>query len=740
MNPDYQLMLIAWAAVAAWVAFVIFTNRKIHPKALFALFMVELWERFSYYGMRALLILYMTASVIDGGFAFDDAKAYGIYGAYGALVYLTPLIGGYFADKLVGFRKAIVWGAILMAIGQFTLFLSGNTNEVSFYIGLAILVVGNGFFKPNISSMIGRFYEEGDKRRDGAFTLFYMGINMGAFLAPLTCGAIGENEGWSYGFLTAGVGMVIGYLVFVWAQKQGMYGEVGKGPDVEATKSVVPGISNKLLPLVASALMIVLASTLIVYNDIVDLILLLLSVFVIGYLLYEASKMEIKAKQRIWVVVVLLFFTTTFWTFFELAGSALSLFTARNVDRTLFGYEIKTTFFQSFNPLFIMLFAPIFSWIWIKLSNMNKEPAAPYKFGLGLVLLGLGFLALNLGGASASAGMIPAIFMVLLYLLHTIGELTLSPVGLSLVTKLSPRHMVGFLMGIWLLSSSLAHQGGKHIAKLTTVNEKTIVESESFQKSQMDEDIKALLLTDQFKKELEEGSVEDVLTDSAFLAVLNAKQDIKYSVSTIVYPDSIQDKDTMLILNYLTEGKAMFDTLANKQEADTFYAEKNDFQLSLKNMIGDTNMVGDTKWKNHDDIRLELSKIDTINNLDSILTDLDFIRRVNSKFGISEVKIMDRFTEANKYSGSKKEQMLKGATVNYISLKQNTVNSSVQSEKELESLLKKSPGTAVINSIRQESLNKGLGVFEMLGFIAIACGILLFIIGGPIKKWMHGIN
>jgi POT family proton-dependent oligopeptide transporter len=637
MNPDYQLMLIAWAAVAAWVAFVIFTNRKIHPKALFALFMVELWERFSYYGMRALLILYMTASVIDGGFAFDDAKAYGIYGAYGALVYLTPLIGGYFADKLVGFRKAIVWGAILMALGQFTLFLSGNTNEISFYIGLAILVVGNGFFKPNISSMIGRFYEEGDKRRDGAFTLFYMGINMGAFLAPLTCGAIGENEGWQYGFLTAGVGMVIGYFVFVWAQKQGMYGEVGKGPDVELDKPVLPGVSNKALPFIASAVMIVLASTLIVYNDIVDLILLLLSALVIGYLLYEARKMETKAKQRIWVVVVLLFFTTTFWTFFELAGSSLSLFTARNVDRNLFGYEIKTTFFQSFNPLFIMLFAPIFSWVWIKLSNMNKEPAAPYKFGLGLVLLGLGFLALNLGGSSASAGMIPAIFMVLLYLLHTIGELTLSPVGLSLVTKLSPRHMVGFLMGIWLLSSSLAHQGGKHIAKLTTIDAKTIVESDAFKNnSKIDKDIKGLLLTKEFADKLKEESVSSVMTDSTFIAKLNTKSDKVYAKSSVYVKEAIE--------------------------------------------------------------------------------------------------------KANMYSGAAQKKMLKAAKVDFLSLKQKVILSDTISEKNLEAITKDTPGTAIVNAVRVESLNKGLSVFEMLGYIAIACGILLFLIGGPIKKWMHGIN
>ena len=629
-------MLIAWAGVAAWVAFVIFSNRKIHPKALFALFMVELWERFSYYGMRALLILYMTASVIDGGFAFDDAKAYGIYGAYGALVYLTPLIGGFFADKLVGFRKAIVWGAILMAIGQFTLFLSGNANEVSFYIGLAVLVVGNGFFKPNISSMIGRFYEDGDKRRDGAFTLFYMGINMGAFLAPLTCGAIGENEGWQYGFLTAGIGMVIGYLVFVWGSKQGIYEDVGNGPDVQLDKPIIPGLSNKMLPAVATVIMIVLASTLIVYNDIVDVILVLLAALVIGYLLYEAGKMELQAKQRIWVVVVLLFFTTVFWTFFELAGSALSLFTARNVDRSLFGYEIKTTFFQSFNPLFIMLFAPIFSWVWIKLSNANKEPAAPYKFGMGLVLLGLGFLALNLGGASATAGMIPAMFMVLLYLLHTIGELTLSPVGLSLVTKLSPRHMVGFLMGIWLLSSSLAHQGGKHIAKLTTVNEKTIVQSDAFKTSQMDEDVKTVLLTKKFTDKLDDSSIESVLTDSSFISELNL--------------------------------------------------------------------------------------------------------RGNKSYTKSNVYIKEALDEAQSYKGTKKEKMLSAANVSFITYEENTITADTVSQSELKKITENTPGTAVINSIRSESLNKGLSVFEMLGFIAMACGLILFLIGKPIKKWMHGIN
>jgi len=634
MNPDYQIMLYAWIGVAAWVSIVIFSNRKVHPRALFTLFMVELWERFSYYGMRALLILYMTARVVDGGFALTDAEAYGIYGAYGALVYLTPLIGGYFADKLIGFRKAITIGAILMAMGQFTLFMN---NDVTFFLGLAILVVGNGFFKPNISSMVGRFYADGDNRRDAAFTLFYMGINMGAFLAPLTCGAIGENEGWQYGFLTAGLGMVIGYLVFIWGQSSGVYQDVGKEPDSKFEGNVVSVIPNSILPYVTSIIMIVLAMVLITYNDIVDIILVILAVAVIGYLLYQARKMEVSAKQRIWVIVILLLFTTIFWTFFELAGSALSLFTARNVDRALFGVEINTTFFQSFNPLFIMALAPVFSWIWITLAKSNKEPSAPYKFGFGLVLLGAGFLALQMGGASASAGMVPALFMVMLYLLHTIGELALSPVGLSLVTKLSPRQMVGFLMGIWFLSSSIAHQGGKHIAKLTTVNEKTIVESNEFQTSDIDPNIKKIISKEDFKSRLEEGSVEDVMVDSAFVAQLNA-------------------------------------------------ASTTDEELY-----------------------------------------------------VAKVTVKELIDEANKFSGTKKAKMTKKATVKFISTEA-THPDTVATAGELNKLKEKSPANKVVNVIKNESLNKGLSVFGLLGWVAVGCGALLFLMGGQFKKWMHGIN
>lgn len=636
LNPDYKFMLIAWLGVMLWVGFVIFSNRKIHPKALFTLFMVELWERFSYYGMRALLILYMTANLVDGGFEFDDAKAYGIYGAYGALVYLTPIIGGYFADKLMGFRKAIAIGAVLMALGQFTLFMN---NQTTFFIGLALLVVGNGFFKPNISSMVGRFYADGDKRRDGAFTLFYMGINMGAFLAPLTCGAIGENEGWQYGFLAAGIGMLIGYLIFLWGNKSGVFEQIGITPDEKPTKNVVSAIPNGILPYVAILILVALSWILIINNDIVDVLLGSLAVIIIGYLLYQASKMEITAKQRIWVVVILLLFTTIFWTFFELAGSALNLFTARNVNKSLFGLEIKTTFFQSINPLFIMLFAPIFSWIWIKLSNLNKEPAAPYKFGTGLLLLGLGFLALKFGGSYAALGMVPAIFMVLLYLLHTLGELTLSPVGLSLVTKLSPKHMVAFMMGIWFLSSSIAHQGGKHIAKLTTVSEETIVKSEAFINSDaISADFKTVLKDKEIEKLFAEESVEAVLVSDQFISKLNAiNPEKQYAKSTVVINEILKD--------------------------------------------------------------------------------------------------------AENYSGAKREKVQKSATQSFLTLKgSEVVNKRVETSAEYAEMIENSPSASINNVIKGESLNKGLSVFSLLGFIAIACGGILFLMGPFITRWMHGVK
>ncbi len=467
MREEYKVMIAAWVLVSAWVAFVIFTNRKMHPKVLFFLFMTELWERFSYYGMRALLVLYLTSTALKGGFGIDEKPAYGIYAAYGALVYLTPLLGGYLADRILGFRKAIIWGAILMAAGQFTLSTSTGSTDI-LYAGLALLVIGNGFFKPNISSLIGRFYEQGDPRRDGAFTIFYMGINIGAFLTPLTCGTIGELEGWNYGFLCAGIGMVVGLLIFLYTIKLGLL-EGHAEPAVNSIQTIA-GAPAPIVVYLGTFLLIPIAAMLIYQNDIMDLLLGVVGISAISYMLYLSYQYPVEERQRIWVIVVLLIFTAIFWTFFELAGSALSLFTERNVEKTILGQKFTTSNFQAVNAFFIMLFAPIFSVMWFKLAKSGWEPSAPVKFAIGLLMLGAGFLVLNLGKGAAVAGVMPAVFLISLYLFHTLGELALSPVGLSLVTKLAPAKIVGFMMGFWFLSSAIAHQAGKWIASETVAD------------------------------------------------------------------------------------------------------------------------------------------------------------------------------------------------------------------------------------------------------------------------------
>ncbi|MEZ6142028.1 MAG: peptide MFS transporter [Zavarzinella sp.] len=488
MDSIYKIMIGAWAFVIIWVIAVIFMNRKQHPAALFCLFMVELWERFSYYGMRAMLVLYVTKTILDqkagfagfGGFGMSKDAGYGIYGAYGALVYLTPLLGGVLADRLLGFRKSIVWGAILMAAGQFALAGSawGGGAEITqtlrlqlAFFGLGLLVMGNGFFKPNISSLIGRFYQQGDPRRDGAFTIFYMGINMGAFLAPLTATAIGEKEGWQYGFLLAGIGMVLGLIIFLVTVFTGVLQQHAEPPKPAPVFASSPKMWEYVV--YGGTFLFVGLSTLLIYkNDIVDIVLIVLGLLVIAYMIYDSFQYTKPEQQRIFVILILLFFTAVFWTFFELAGSALTIFTDRHISKNLFGLKITTGSFQSVNAFFIIIFAPLFSYMWTYLGRRKLDPNAAIKFAIGLLLLGLGFLLLSTGKQSAKDFVMPSIFMIGLYLLHTLGELALSPVGLSLVTKLAPGKIVGMMMGIWFLSSSIAHQAGKHIAKLTEVSDK----------------------------------------------------------------------------------------------------------------------------------------------------------------------------------------------------------------------------------------------------------------------------
>lgn len=523
--------LIGVPLVIAWIAFVYYANRNTHPKVLFSLFLVELWERFSYYGMRAFLVLYLTNQLITGGLGFTKATATGIYAAYGALVYLTPILGGFLADRYWGSRKAIIWGAVLMALGQFTLaggafkreqlteelrqfvaqkdtlinekVAGGLSNELALkefdatvatmvptenpirktllFLGLAMLTLGNGFFKPNISSMIGKFYEPGDPRRDGAFTIFYMGINIGAFIAPLVCGTIAEKVDWGYGFVLAGTGMIIGLLFFLYTHSVGLLQDKSDPPPAPAGGHRIAGLPADTVILAGSLLLLPLLSTLIVYNSVMDYLLLGIAGLVIAYLIGVSFQFEKIARNRIWVIVVLLLFTTVFWAFFELAGGALNIFTDKNVTKNLLGISLTTSNFQALNALFIMIFAPIFAVMWVKLAKKNLEPSSPVKFAIGLALVGLGFFLLLPGRSLATDGMIPAIFLAALYLSHTLGELALSPVGLSLVTKLAPEKIGGMMMGAWFLSSSIAHQAGKWIGEMMFDEEKaetlTVVEN-----------------------------------------------------------------------------------------------------------------------------------------------------------------------------------------------------------------------------------------------------------------------
>lgn len=429
-----------------------------HPKGLFVLFFSELWERFSFYGMRALLVLYMTKAL-----QYADDRAYGIYGAYVGFVYATPLVGGMLADRFLGARRAIVTGGILMALGHFAMAIE---HPIFFFGAMALIISGNGFFKPNISTLVGSLYENHDARRDGAFTIFYMGINIGAGLAPLLCGYLGERLGWHYGFTLAGVGMVVGLAVFLRGQK--LLGEFGRPPRPEAFGERLAGFP-KLIVLYACILLFVpIAAYLLTQPAWVRVVVYGFSPLFVLYVVWEALRSPAAERGRLFVILVLILFSMMFWASFEQAGSSINLFTDRHVDRHIFGWEVPTTWFQAVNPAFIILLAIPFSWLWVRLGRAGKNPSSPVKFGLGLLQLALGFVSLVIAASQANeTGSAPLFWLVLAYFLHTTGELCLSPVGLSTVTKLAPVRLVGLMMGMWFLSSAFAGVLSGQIAALT---------------------------------------------------------------------------------------------------------------------------------------------------------------------------------------------------------------------------------------------------------------------------------
>ena len=467
-----------------------------HPKGLFYLFFAELWERFSYYGMRALLMLYMVNEfftyITDE--AYREEMSFGIFAAYGSLVYATPVLGGMIADKFIGFKKSIMLGGILMALGHFSMafyfksdvlgFEVSAINHFFFYAALALLIVGNGFFKPNISTMVGRLYPEGDDRRDSGFTIFYMGINAGAFLAPLVCGWLGYEYGWHYGFGAAGIGMIAGLLVFMKGMNDGVFGDNGQQP-VEYIEKKMYGMRTDYFFYLVAALMVPIAAFLVKYNALEVLegmhlhsaLLSLLGVIILGILgkkMIELSRMEV---FRLLSVLVLTLLITVFWSFFELAGTAITLFAERNVNLTL----LNASQTNAINPGYIIFLAIPFSMMWVYLSKTQRNPTTPNKFALGILQLGLGFIVFAMSAQYMdAAGRTPFMFLMIGYLLLTTGELFISPIGLSKVTELSPKSMTAFMMGVYFLSSSYAHYISGAIAKLTTSNESGVIPEPGF--------------------------------------------------------------------------------------------------------------------------------------------------------------------------------------------------------------------------------------------------------------------
>ena len=454
-----------------------------HPKGLYVLFATEMWERFNYYGMRAILIFFMTQALL---FKLDFAS--NLYGSYISLLYLTPLIGGYIADRYWGNQRSIITGGLVMAAGELILFICASIYNTSpdlatilFFSGLGFMIAGNGFFKPNISSLVGQLYPKGDLRIDSAYTIFYMGINLGAWLGPILCGTVGETgdpADFKWAFLVAGTGMVISVIIQKLYHDKYVLSPEGKvlgktpGTDVVAEPSesthsaqIKPPPKIWLNPVFIIVGMLAFAALMIgvIYLDTrINYLFYLLTasfIFIIYFVLSDKSLTK-NERQRVWVMVIIAFFAFFFWGAYEQTGASLNVFAEQQTNLNLWGtYQMPASYFQSFNPAFIMIFAPIFAWVWLKMGR--RQPATPTKMGIGLILLALGYLWIAFGVKEASSTQkVSIIWLTVLYFLHTCGELCLSPIGLSLFNKLSPLKFASLLMAVWFLGNA----GGNKLA------------------------------------------------------------------------------------------------------------------------------------------------------------------------------------------------------------------------------------------------------------------------------------
>ena len=454
-----------------------------HPRALGTLFFTELWERFSYYGMRAILILFMTASVQIGGLGFDVGTAGAVYGLYTGMVYLACLPGGWLADRLLGARRATVIGGSVIMAGHLCLALPLTT---SFYLGLVLIVIGTGLLKPNVSTLVGQLYGAEDRRRDAGFSLYYMGINAGAFLAPLVCGALAQGEGfralltawgiapslaWHFGFGAAAVGMAFGLATYLRGSAQ--FGSAGLPPIASEARAQASRIAWRgglaLLGLIAVVMALVVSGAITItaagLGTVFGLALLAITIafFLWIFLRNDWSAAE---RRRLWMVLALFLGATAFWSLYEQGGSTLTLFAERNTDTSLLGYDFPASWMQSLNPIYIICgLAPAFAWLWLRLGT--REPSSTAKFALGLAFMAAGYGVMIVAGSIAQSGVrVSPMWLAVMYFLHTLGEMCLSPVGLSAMTKLAPARIASLTMGVWFLASSIGSYLGGRVASL----------------------------------------------------------------------------------------------------------------------------------------------------------------------------------------------------------------------------------------------------------------------------------
>ena len=428
-----------------------------HPSGLKTLFLTEMWERMSFYGMRGILVLFMTATLVNGGLEIDAVSASAIYGIYASSVYLVALLGGWLADRHIGQQNAILYGGIVIMLGHFLLAI---TNIQTFYLGLIFVVLGTGLLKPNISAIVGGLYENNLEQKESGFTLFYMSINIGSILGFFICGYLGENIGWHYGFGAAGVGMAFGLIQFVLTKKN--LGQVGINPTIDLPKEVKKKELSILSISMIAFLLLVLSGLLGIWEfnpipiaNILTVIIMLIAILYFAYL-FLFGNLSDNEQKKIILIIVLFFGAALFWSGFDQAGSSFNIFAKEYTDRMFMGWEYPASWLQVLNPLLVVILSPFMAYLWFFLGKRMLDPSLPFKFGLGLIFMAIGFVFIAIGASIAmQEGLAGAKWLLLTYLFHTIGELTLSPIGLAAISNLSPKRFVGQMMGIWFLASSL---------------------------------------------------------------------------------------------------------------------------------------------------------------------------------------------------------------------------------------------------------------------------------------------